>query len=185
MPRVMRRLGPDEKAAWRKVAATVRPIAEQEIGAEPEPFEPGKRAVDQPMPPRSAPPARQAPPSDTLDKSWDRKLARGLAAPDATLDLHGMTLAAAHGALNAKLAAAIGRGARLLLVVTGKPPAPERADRGKIRASIKDWLAASPHAVSIAAVRGAHGRHGGAGALYVVLRRPRPAQAKAASRTRR
>ena len=40
-------------------------------------------------------------------------------------------------------------------------------------AAIGDWLAASRHASSIAAVRGAHPRHGGAGALYIVLRRPR------------
>lgn len=44
--------------------------------------------------------------------------------------------------------------------------------RGIIRASIADWLAASPVSSRIAAVRAAHPRHGGAGAIYVVLRRP-------------
>jgi DNA-nicking Smr family endonuclease len=38
---------------------------------------------------------------------------------------------------------------------------------------VGDWLAASRHAGSIAAVRNAHPRHGGAGALYIVLRRRR------------
>ncbi|MGB5485182.1 Smr/MutS family protein, partial [Parasphingorhabdus sp.] len=40
-------------------------------------------------------------------------------------------------------------------------------------AAISDWLAASRHASRIAAVRRAHPRHGGAGALYIILRRPR------------
>ena len=34
-----------------------------------------------------------------------------------------------------------------------------------------DWLAAGPHASRIAAIRPAHPRHGGAGAVYVILRR--------------
>jgi DNA-nicking Smr family endonuclease len=39
---------------------------------------------------------------------------------------------------------------------------------------VGDWLAASRHAGDIAAVRNAHPRHGGGGALYIVLRRGRP-----------
>lgn len=66
-------------------------------------------------------------------------------------------------------------GARLVLVIAGRPRPADAADRGErrgaIRAKILDWLAAGEHAHDIAAVRGAHRRHGGAGALYVVLRR--------------
>ena len=43
--------------------------------------------------------------------------------------------------------------------------------RGRIRAAVHDWLAASRHREKIAAVRGAHRRHGGGGSLYVILRR--------------
>ena len=70
---------------------------------------------------------------------------------------------------------AAGRGARVLLLITGKPPSgPDRpVQRGAIRAAVGDWLAASRHAAHIAAVRGAHPRHGGLGALYIVLRRDR------------
>ncbi|MFL6858037.1 MAG: Smr/MutS family protein, partial [Allosphingosinicella sp.] len=78
-----------------------------------------------------------------------------------------------------RLEQAIAAEARLLLLVTGKPPGPERpAKRGAIRAAVGDWLAASRHAGDIAAVRGAHPRHGGAGALYIVLRRRRPLDTK-------
>lgn len=68
-------------------------------------------------------------------------------------------------------------GARLVLVVTGKPRPTDAADRGHkrgaIRAKILDWLAAGPHTDAIAAIRSAHRKHGGSGALYIVLRRMR------------
>ncbi|WP_454882407.1 Smr/MutS family protein [Sphingomonas oryzagri] len=117
-------------------------------------------------------------PANTLDASWDRKLARGLVAPDLTIDLHGFTLSAAHAELEAGLTRAVAMQARLILLVTGRAPPPGRSRldnplRGVIRASIGDWLHHARHASHIAAVRNAHPRHGGAGALYVVLKRVR------------
>lgn len=112
--------------------------------------------------------------SDSLDGGWDRRLRKGLVLPDRTIDLHGHTLASAHQQLDHALERAVADHLRVLLVVTGKPPrdpAPHR--RGLIRAAIGDWLASSRHAREIAAVRNAHPRHGGAGALYVILRRAR------------
>jgi DNA-nicking Smr family endonuclease len=38
---------------------------------------------------------------------------------------------------------------------------------------VLDWLAASSHHPAIGAVRRAHQRHGGDGALYIVLKRER------------
>ena len=67
--------------------------------------------------------------------------------------------------------------ARTILLVTGKPrpvdPADRGTKRGAIRAKVLDWLAASSHHSAIAAVRRAHIRHGGEGALYIVLKRQR------------
>ena len=67
--------------------------------------------------------------------------------------------------------------ARLVLVITGKSRPVDAADRGHrrgaIRAKILDWLAAGSHASDIAAIRKAHRRHGGEGALYLVLRKRR------------
>ncbi len=92
-----------------------------------------------------------------------------------SIDLHGHNLTAAHLHLNRALAGALAQGVRTLLVVTGKPR--QRNDnssnshRGAIRAEIGHWLQTSPHADAIASVRVAHPRHGGDGALYVILRR--------------
>ena len=127
-------------------------------------------------PTSAAPPPR---PLDVhgLDAGWERKLAKAVLQPDFTLDLHGHTIAAAHARLDSGLAQAAALGARLVLVITGRPRPVEAADRGTargaIRAKVLDWLALGPHASRIAAVRPAQRRHGGAGALYVVLKRPR------------
>ena len=114
--------------------------------------------------------------ANTLDGGWDKRLTRGVVSPDSSIDLHGHTLASAHALLDVGLGRAIARGDRVLLLVTGKPPRPESERphaRGAIRSAVADWLAGSRHADAIAAVRGAHPRHGGQGALYIVLRRGR------------
>jgi DNA-nicking Smr family endonuclease len=176
-----RRLRPEERALWRKVVASVRPLD----GVAPPGDDDGPAAISSAGPapaaprrsaPPPAPPARQpARPGTTLDAGWDRRLSRGLVAPDLVVDLHGHSLAGAHDRLDRGLAEAVGSGARLLLLVTGKPPVRDRQPvvRGVIRAAVGDWLAGSRHAGDIAAIRNAHPRHGGAGALYIVLRRRR------------
>ncbi|WP_294078060.1 Smr/MutS family protein [Sphingomonas sp.] len=176
---------PEERALWARVTSTVKPIARNRADA-PAPLAPPVRvhapgvappvklAKASPPPPRVPPAAR--PVQDTLDGGWDRRLGRGMIGPDASLDLHGHTLESAHAMLEAGLARAIARGDRLLLLITGKPPRPDARGpyaRGAIRAAVPGWIAASPHGDRIAAVRNAHPRHGGQGALYIVLRRDR------------
>jgi DNA-nicking Smr family endonuclease len=186
---------PDSHALWQRVIETVRPLKGRRASQ-------NQSSIAKPTPVRPEPVAGRAPsvvptarpsislrttgvsgssvrPSpNTLDASWDRKLARGLVAPDLTIDLHGYTLSAAHAELEAGLTRAVAMQARLILLVTGRPPPPGRSRldnplRGVIRASIGDWLHHSRHVAHIAAVRNAHPRHGGVGALYVVLRRVR------------
>lgn len=175
-----RRLDPGEAALWARVVAAVKPLhAARPVPVAPLPLE--KHGAPAPKPVRAqtvavaAPPTRHRLPGATLDAGWDRSLARGLVSPDSTIDLHGHSLASAHAMLDRGLAHAIQRGDRVMLLVTGKPPraGSERPHaRGAIRSAIADWIAASRHADRIAAVRPAHIRHGGAGALYLVLRRP-------------
>ncbi len=114
----------------------------------------------------------------SLDAGWDRKLAQGLVSPDFTIDLHGASLDAAHVRLEHMLALAVAQGARVVLLITGKARPGDGAGgrgerRGAIRAKFSDWLAHGQHASRIAAIRPAHPRHGGAGAVYLVLRRAR------------
>lgn len=172
--------GDEGEVLWRRVTATVRPLHPRRASppqrvspiAAPRPAPPRPAAPPPPPPPRPGRPA-PGPPPDTLDGGWDRRLRRGIAAPDRTIDLHGHTLATAQAALDQAIALALADDARLLLVVTGRPPRPGHPARGLIRAAIFDWLAQSRHAARIAAVRNAHPRHGGAGALYLILRRRR------------
>jgi DNA-nicking Smr family endonuclease len=108
----------------------------------------------------------------TLDGSWDKKLRGGTVEPDRVLDLHGMNLDTAWSAIDIALGRAIADGERVVLLITGHHrPGEPPVQRGRIRAAVHDWLAASRHAGAIAAVRGAHRRHGGGGSLYIILRR--------------
>ena len=191
-----RSLSREEAALWAAVAKTVRPIVRGELpmapAPSPSPEGEGNSAAprhQKPLPfrggvgvgpvPVSKPAPRQSASftANTLDSSWDKKLAKAVLSPDFTLDLHGHSLSAAHARLDQGLAQAALMDARLVLVITGRPRPAEAADRGErrgaIRAKVLDWLALGPHASRIAAVRPAHRRHGGAGALYVVLRRPK------------
>ncbi|MCU0729664.1 MAG: Smr/MutS family protein [Sphingopyxis sp.] len=114
---------------------------------------------------------RTAHAGQTLDASWDRTLRAGRIEVDLTIDLHGHTLASAHTHLSRALDRAVAMGARVILLIAGKNRGPDEAPRGAIRRELESWLAHSRHSSAIAAVRNAHPRHGGAGALYLILRR--------------
>ena len=180
----MRPLSPEEAGLWARVMASVKPlrgvVAPSIVSADATLAKPGTKrvATSRPIAAAAPPPAKAKPqlPGITLDGSWDRRISRGLVTPDTSIDLHGHTLASAYALLDDGLARAIARGDRVLLLVTGKPPRAESERphaRGAIRAAVADWIAGSRHAGAIAAVRGAHPRHGGSGALYIVLRRGR------------
>jgi len=172
----VRSLNPDEQALWERVAATIRPLSRQAVKHPLAPLRAGQaktaqgslQAAPRPLQSPSLPQAR------TLDSTWDRRLRSGDVQPDRVIDLHGMTLDRAWSAIDLGLERAIGARERVVLLITGHarkvdPP----VQRGKIRAAVHDWLESSRHASRIAAVRGAHPRHGGGGSLYIILRRDR------------
>ncbi len=184
MSRGSRGLSLEEAALWARLASTVTPLTGRRHVAPPpavrlairrEPTESRDERPDAPPPKQSA--AVRPTGAQGLNAGWDRKLAKGQVAPDFTLDLHGCTLDAAHSRLLHGLAQAKTMGARLVLLVTGRPRPVDPADRmdrrGAIRAKVVDWLSVSEHAHDVAAIRGAHPRHGGQGALYIVLKRRR------------
>lgn len=174
---VERRLSPDEAALWRRVMASVRPIGGRAaLTTSPSTAPTVRASLDPPPAGPIAKPVKPVSPGVTLDAGWDRKLTRGMVVPDRTVDLHGHGLQSAYGLLDQALGAAVSHGDRIVLLITGKPPGKESERphvRGAIRAAVGDWLAASRHSDRIAAVRAAHPRHGGAGALYIILRRSR------------
>lgn len=171
-----RSLSAEERALWHRVTADMRHDRRIAAAVAAKPVPVTAINVKPPVPPvvvgKPVPAARA-----TLDARWDRQLGTGTIVPDRYIDLHGCTADAAHRRAVAAIGEAAAAGDRVVVLVTGKPPraGTSRLDaplRGIIRASIHDWLAASPVARRIAAIRPAHPRHGGSGALYVILRRP-------------
>jgi DNA-nicking Smr family endonuclease len=118
-------------------------------------------------------PVERKAPLAPLERRLRQKLARGRAAPDAAIDLHGMRRQEAFAALREFLARAQIEGARLVLVVTGKG---ERATSGEatpgiLRTSVPNWLRGAEYRAIVLGFEEASRPHGGAGALYVRLRR--------------
>jgi DNA-nicking Smr family endonuclease len=172
----VRSLSPEEAELWARVTATIAPLSREKTklhDSDEKPTEPPQKVAAKEPIRRIAPVAPPRPrPGTTLDGSWDRRLKSGAVEPDRVLDLHGMNLDRAWQAVDRHLEQAIDRGERVLLLITGHHrPGEPPVQRGKIRAAVHDWLAASRHARRIAAVRAAHRRHGGGGSLYIVLRR--------------
>lgn len=193
-----RGLSAGEQAAWAHLAASVKPLPgkkrpspprtgdgeQPKVGAAASsPATPAK--MPKPAKPAAKPRAHLAQAAHRpsvvkeedggLDSHWDRRVKAGRLEPELTLDLHGHTLDTAFDRIMAGLDQARMMGARVVLVVAGRErpvdPADRMQRRGAIRAKLLDWLAASRHADAITAVRRAHIRHGGEGALYVILKR--------------
>jgi DNA-nicking Smr family endonuclease len=151
VPRAERSPPPRENIAAPSAVA-VRPVVR-----------PVGRAATRPDPPVVQP----------FDREIGRALAKGKRAPEASLDLHGMTLVAAEKAVARFLSASAGQNLRLVLIVTGKGTRLEggRMFGGRIRAEFPAWLERADNRALVAGVRAAHPRHGGSGAFYVLLRR--------------
>ncbi|MGN7867282.1 putative DNA endonuclease SmrA [Paracoccus haematequi] len=191
-----RGLTPEDRELWSRVARSAvplhperpRPAAESDIRPAPKPPAPPPRA---PLADFSIGQAAQSRPAASLtqvhspaqrlsqqplrmDHKVHRRMAQGKIAPEARLDLHGLTLAAAHPQLIGFILSSHAQGRRLVLVITGKGrgdhgPLPTRP--GALRHQVPHWLHMPPLAPVVQQVTAAHYRHGGEGAYYVYLRR--------------
>ena len=105
----------------------------------------------------------------SMDEKNRKKLAAGEWTIDGRYDLHGHREEEAWQALNSYLHEVQAKGKRCVIVVTGKGQGyGPKKDMGIIKSQVCDWLEASP------VVMGYHtcaGKHGGDGALYVLLRK--------------
>jgi DNA-nicking Smr family endonuclease len=150
---------------------TLEPDSEAEAAVTEKPRPAARKAKPAvvPTPEKSAP---SAPPQLTpLSRRMRRSVARGKEAIDARFDLHGLTQSEAHAALQRFLREAVARGARLVLVITGKGA--RDGERGVLKRQVPQWLALPEFRSLVIGFEDAGVRHGGEGALYVRLRRLR------------
>ncbi|WP_428698934.1 Smr/MutS family protein [Stappia sp.] len=181
-----RQPSPDERRLWAQVTADVEPLvrprrapAEGEAVSEPGGApDAGKErpaaALAVPPPTVTALRKPSAPPLSPLEPRQRRKVARGIRAIDARIDLHGLTQAEAHVRLRGFLTRAQSQGATLVLVITGKGGAggsPAAEGRGILRRVVPQWLSFPEFRALVVGYEQAHATHGGDGALYVRIRR--------------
>ena len=104
-----------------------------------------------------------------IDGGTQKRLFRGDVKIDARLDLHGYNAAQAQRKLTQFLSQARVSGYRCILVITGKGV----RGTGVLRGAVPDWLKSAPLSDLVLAMAQAKPSDGGAGALYVLLRRQR------------
>jgi DNA-nicking Smr family endonuclease len=183
-PHRLRRLSDEEIALWTEVA---RGVARRRGAALPTPSGAAReRPAPAPPPavaeaPASRPPKQPPPPLAPIERRLRRELARGRGAIDAALDLHGLTQAEAHQALRGFLRHSQARGARLVIIVTGKggpgdEPGRWPQERGVLRRLAPHWLREPDLRAIVLGFEEAGRAHGGSGALYVRLRRLGPSR---------
>jgi DNA-nicking Smr family endonuclease len=175
-----RELSDEERALWRGIARSVKPLRKH---ARPEAEEAGPAAAPRapaaarakpakaPALPQRAAMAAAPPPLATLARREKQHLARGRVDIDARIDLHGMTQAEAHTRLVRFLRRAQSDGAKFVLVITGKGARASDPERGVLRRQVPLWLRLPELRDAVVGFEEAHGAHGGEGALYVRLRR--------------
>ena len=113
-----------------------------------------------------------------LDRSSAIKLTKGKFTIQGRLDLHGMTQRQAHAALIDFIQTSFNDRKRNLLVITGKGRPRGRDEvgvygegKGILKSIVPKWLDESPLQSLVLAVTTSQREHGGAGALYVLLRK--------------
>ena len=163
-----KRLSDEDRVLWNLVARSTKPLK-------------GKRAVDVPeLPPvlmeeavDAVAPKPAARPNQSVSHSFDKptheKLAKGRLPIEGRVDLHGMSQEQAYSLLLSFLHRAQAGGVRYVLVITGKGSS--SGGEGVLRRAVPAWLSTAPFRSLVSSHDHAARNHGGAGALYVRLRR--------------
>lgn len=172
----------DDAKVWHHVAKQARPLPGKSVpDAPPEPDPVGGPAQSEaPAEPEALRKRalRGMPPLATLDRRSKRDVARGKAALDGRIDLHGMRQAEAHRALIDFVFRAHQQGWKLGLVITGKGGGQDARgeERGVLRRLVPHWLADPSMRAMVLGYEAAAPNHGGEGALYLRFRRARPSR---------
>lgn len=166
----------EERVLWSTVTKSIAPlpgraVEEEEVPPElpPPPPTPRARAAASAHTTAPQPQTPKTPPLAPLGRRMRQRVARGREPIDARFDLHGLTQAEAHAALSRFLHSASVRGARLVLIITGKGG--RGGEAGVLRRQVPLWLALPEFRDLVIGFEDAHAAHGGEGALYVRLRR--------------
>ena len=169
-------LSAEERVLWTAITKSVAPLRDSDTSEDLETAEHIAPQIDMHSAKkgRVAEPAgnRPPPPLAALGRRMRTRVARGKEAIDGRLDLHGLTQNEAHTALLHFLRAATARGARLVLVITGKGGRGD-TERGVLKRPVPHWLSLPEFRALIVGFEQAHVAHGGEGALYIQVRRTR------------
>jgi DNA-nicking Smr family endonuclease len=170
-------LGKEDRILWAAVARTVTPLKGRPADALSLVPKAELESVSEPnMPLRVAPqregatPVGRKPSRPThLDLTTRKKLSKGSIPIDGRIDLHGLTQSEAHLLLLSFLHRAYMESRRYVLVITGKGSS--YGSDGVLRRVVPGWMATPSFRAIVSAHESAARHHGGAGALYVRLRR--------------
>jgi DNA-nicking Smr family endonuclease len=175
-----RKLNPDERILWGKVAKSTRAFPERRSDMLVFEAEDAAIAAEAAMQAPAAPkevthtPEKQAARKPAgfhhpLEKPTKQKLAKGRLAIEARLDLHGLFQSEAHDLLLDFIHRAHERGLRHVLVITGKGSS--MGSEGALRRAVPLWFSKPEFRFLISSYEWAARHHGGDGALYVRLAR--------------
>jgi DNA-nicking Smr family endonuclease len=176
-----RRLSDEERVLWKGVTRSIMPLRKS-LALEPDepattPSLPKPRVKPAPAVLALVVPSKRVapPPLTPLTRRHKKRIARGNHTIDGRLDLHGMTQAEAHDALFRFLRAKQARGAKVVLVITGKGVRgnDDGGGRGVLKRMVPMWLGMPDFRGLIVGFESAAIGHGGEGALYVSLRKGR------------
>lgn len=166
----------EDRVLWNLVARSATPLKGRKQVVAPEPAAITMAEVlagTMPPPPRQTPvPAvakRNPLGQSALDRPTHDKIAAGRLPIEGRVDLHGLTQDQAYGLLLSFLGRAHANGIRYVLVITGKGSS--SGGDGVLRRAVPGWLATAPFRPLVSSHDHAARHHGGAGALYVRLRR--------------
>ena len=161
-----RPLKPDEQRLWSMVAATVHPLPSRFAPKTPRPQTLDAAARIEPSRAQEAK-QRLREALEGIEPNRRHRIAKEREEIGARIDLHGLTQDRAKAALDGFLQRAFDDGWRAVLVITGKGVQGD----GVLRKRVPEWLGEAHLTHIVAGISEAARHHGGAGALYVALKR--------------
>lgn len=175
-----------DRELWDEIARSIKPLPgrKTKIGDEPpalsveDQSSKGNEKRNRPVIAPSAPKHRDPPPPplSPIERRLKQKISRGSAGIDAKLDLHGHTQAEAKSRLLRFLQTAQLLEHALVLVITGKGKRSDDSwsnEGGVLKRQVPLWLSMPEFRPLVIGFEEAGVRHGGAGALYIRVRRRR------------